>query len=148
MTAADLIEVSLDSVAELSEIATLLVMTEDSLAGRVLDVAVRLQAAAPVVDPVDPGNTLFDAPRLRPPGSFYAVRRTDGEPMGEDEEAVPFVIVDSADNWRPAERDAGYFKGQTEYEMVLLVPKSIGKRTFGRVRTGDSTPRCSTVVGQ
>jgi hypothetical protein len=137
--------VVLGAVGELAEIAVELVALDEKQAGRVLDVATRLRDA-PTFEPVDPGNTLFDASRLRPPGSFYAVRRTDGEGMGEDEEAVPFVIVNSADNWRPAERDAGYFKGQIEYEMVLMVPKSIGKRTFGRGRAGDSTPRCSTEV--
>jgi hypothetical protein len=42
----DLPEVALDAAAELAEIATLLQMTDDPAAGRVLDIAVRLRTAA------------------------------------------------------------------------------------------------------
>jgi hypothetical protein len=136
-------------VGELERLAAVTACITNRDACVLFEAADRLRVPSPApatFEPVDPDGTLFEAPRLRPPGSFYAVRRVDGEGMGEDEEAVPFVIVNSADDWRPAERDAGYFKGQTEYEMVLMVPKSIGKRTFGRGRAGDSTPRCSTEV--
>jgi hypothetical protein len=96
----------------------------------------------PTLEPVDPDGTLFDAPRLRPPGSFYAVRRTDGGDIGE----YAWITVDNADHWSPVEREAEWLDGPTEFEMVLMVPTRIGVRTFGPAAA--STPRCSTVEGR
>jgi hypothetical protein len=47
----DLTEAVEDAVAELAEIAVLLHMSEDSLAGRVLDVATRLRGSLDGVTP-------------------------------------------------------------------------------------------------
>jgi hypothetical protein len=97
----------------------------------------------PTLEPVDPDGTLFDAPRLRPPGSFYAVRRTDGEGMGFEDE-MGWFQGDSVDEcWRIAKDDGAARTEPVEYEVVLMVPTRIGVRTFGSA--GASTPRCSTV---
>jgi hypothetical protein len=100
------------------------------------------ETAAPTLEPVDPDGTLFDAPRLRPAGSFYAVRRVDGEGMGF-EDMSGWSQGDSVDEcWNIASGDADC-RGPIEYEVVLMVPTRIGVRTFGSA--GASTPRCSTV---
>lgn len=104
-------------------------------------------ATTPTFEPVDPGNTLFDMPRLRPPGSFYAVRRTDGEGMGFEDMAGWFES-DTVDGcWRIAKEDGESHCEPVEYEVVLMVPALIGKRTYGPT-TGECTPRCSTEVGR
>jgi hypothetical protein len=101
------------------------------------------ETAAPTLEPVDPDGTLFDAPRLRPPGSFYAVRRTDGEGMGFEDMAGWFE-GDSVDEcWRIAKDDGDSHCEPVEYEVVLMVPTRIGVRMFGSAAA--STPRCSTV---
>jgi hypothetical protein len=86
---------------------------------------------APTFEPVDPGNTLFDAPRLRPPGSFYAVRRTDGEGMGFEEMSGWFEADSVEECWRFAKEEGESLSGPAEFEVVLLTPTRIGVRTFG-----------------
>lgn len=107
----------------------------------------RAPATPPTLEPVDPGGTLFDVPRLRPPGSFYAVRRTDGESMGFEEMAGWFEGDTVDECWNIASGDADC-RGPIEYEVVLMVPTRIGVRTFGPAPlAGECTPRCSTEVG-
>jgi hypothetical protein len=98
-------------------------------------------------EPVDPGNTLFDVPRLRPPGSFYAVRRTDGEGIGFEDMAGWLQYGTVEECWQSAEDDGAARTEPVEYEVVLMVPARIGVRTFGpATSTGASTPRCGTLT--
>jgi hypothetical protein len=86
---------------------------------------------------------LFDAPRIIPPGSFFAVRRTDGEEMfGE----YGWAHTDSPDDWAPAERDAETLEGQFEYELVMLVPKRIAVRTIAGGQRYAPPPARSTAA--
>jgi hypothetical protein len=87
-------------------------------------------ADAPTFEPVDPDGTLFDVPRLRPPGSFYAIRRTDGRGLGMEEE-YEWLDARHADDWAIARDIAEGLGEPVEFEMVLLVPTRVAVRTLG-----------------
>jgi hypothetical protein len=67
-------------------------------------------------------GALFDMPTVRPTGSFYAVRRTDGAGMGEED--AGWALADSvAHGWQVAEKEADWLDGDAvEFEVVLMVP--------------------------
>jgi hypothetical protein len=76
-------------------------------------------------------GVLFDAPTIRPPGSFYAVRRVDGSGMGE-EDAEWASCRDVAHGWLVAEKEADWLDGEAvEFEVVLMVPYRVGARCIG-----------------
>lgn len=59
--------------------------------------------------------------------SFYAIRRTDGEPIGD----FCWLGTGDAGDWTPAEEDAAYAEHKTEYEIVRMHVEPIARRTFG-----------------
>ena len=65
------------------------------------------------------------------PESFHAIRRCDGEPMGD----YLWMRVDGPDVWSPT-CDDDYQDEPVEYEIVRMVVEPIAKRTFGN-------PRCA-----
>lgn len=75
--------------------------------------------------------TLFDAPRHIPPGAYFVVRRTDGKHLGMEED-FEWLHVDGPDDWTGAREIAEGSGEAVEFEMVMLTPTTISKRTFGR----------------
>lgn len=65
--------------------------------------------------------------------SFYAMRRTDGETMGDE---WSWVNVDHADDWSHAVMEVEYGEQEIEFEIVLMTPTVVATRTF-------SAPRCA-----
>lgn len=57
---------------------------------------------------------------------FYAIRRTDGEPlMGE----YSWLVCDGPDDWTVAEE--GDHWDPVEYEIVLMTPTRMATRLYG-----------------
>jgi hypothetical protein len=79
----------------------------------------------------DDEPTLFDVPRLIPPGATFVIRRTDGVLFGIEEE-FEWLHVDGPDDWKLAREIAEGLDKPVEFEMVMLTPTTISKRTFGR----------------
>lgn len=58
---------------------------------------------------------------------FYAIRRTDGEPV--DGDMLSWISVDGPNDWTfPMECE---HDDPTEYEIVEMVVHPVAKRTFG-----------------
>lgn len=58
---------------------------------------------------------------------LYAIRRSDGEDMGD----YSFFVTGSATDWQAAENDAEEAEEPVEYELVTFTVASVEKRTFG-----------------
>lgn len=93
----------------------------------------RLRATLPTVADVatDDAPVLFEAPRHIPPGATFVIRRTDGVGFGMEEEFA-WLDVDGPDDWKLAREVAEGEDEPVEFEMVMLIPTVLGKRTFGR----------------
>lgn len=102
------------------------------------DQAARLRAieAHPALPEVvgvgtDDAPTLFELPRHIPPGATFVVRRADGVGFGMEEE-FDWLHVTGPDDWSAAREIADGHAAPVEFEMVMLTPTTISKRTFGR----------------
>lgn len=67
------------------------------------------------------------------PESFYAMRRTDGEEIGD----YSWVSAGGPDDWTPAEDDAEEADEPIEYELCRMTVEVVSRRTFG-----PSSPPC------
>ncbi len=70
---------------------------------------------------------------------MYAIRRTDGEPVGDE---YTFFTTGGPDDWSPAENEAEDFDEEVEYELVKMLVERVGVRTFGTL-----TPPCDEYEG-
>lgn len=75
--------------------------------------------------------TLFELPRHIPPGATFVIRRADGVGFGMEEE-FDWLHVDGPDDWSAAREIADGLDAAVEFEMVMLTPTVLAKRTFGR----------------
>ena len=98
--------------------------------------AARRLRATTALEPVDPGNTLFETARVRPPGSFCAIRRVDGKGIGMEE--YEWLDAPNADDWGDCAEIVEELGETVEFEMVLLTPTRIAVRTYGPKREGSA----------
>lgn len=79
------------------------------------------------------------------PEKIYAIRRTDGESLGDD---WSFLVVGDASDWQPAEDDAEYSMADpmsVEYELIEMTVRSLGTRRLPpnpHVKHGDQCEYC------
>ena len=66
--------------------------------------------------------------------TFYAMRRTDGETMGDE---WLWLKVDGPDDWAPAGDEVAYSDSSIEFEIVKMTVEQVGVMTI-------AAPRCDT----
>ena len=61
------------------------------------------------------------------PETFFAIRRTDGEPMGD----FGWMSCDGPNDWEQAEYDSDFADPESiEYEIVEMTVRSLAKQSF------------------
>ena len=63
---------------------------------------------------------------------MYAIRRADGEPMGD----YSHLIVAGPHDWEPAEADSDYADEPITYELVKMDVEVVECRTLPRCKEG------------
>jgi hypothetical protein len=63
--------------------------------------------------------------------AFYAIRRTDGEPIWGD---FGWITASGPDDWEAAELDSEYADDATEYELVRMTVEPVAVRAYPRCR--------------
>jgi hypothetical protein len=69
---------------------------------------------------------------------FYAIRRADGELMGDE---YAFLTVAGPDDWSPAHDDAEDRDEPVDYELITFAIEAIAKRTLPECRECDKPAR-------